>query len=161
LEFEQSKLLVRRRSHGMCECCGAWGRPLDVHHRQARQSGGVSGEASEIANGVGNLLACCRSCHDETEHHETWELTERIGWRIPKYVTEPRAVPALLHTVNGFAWWQLTSDLGYRWIDCPPAASLHYSSEGFELRRGPSLSLAIEPHMGPSVISSSELPAIW
>jgi hypothetical protein len=126
VEFEQAKLLVRQRSYGMCECCGRWGQQLDVHHRQARQAGGVSGVAAEIANDVRNLLACCRSCHDETEHAQTWMLTEAIGWRIPKWVTDPLNVPALLHTVNGYSWWKLTQDNGYQWIDWEVSRRLSY-----------------------------------
>lgn len=79
--------------------------------------GGVHSVAAEKSNHIQNLLALCRTCHDETEHAETWDLTEAIGWRVPKYVTEPRLVPALLHTANGYGWWQLTEDAGYLWID--------------------------------------------
>lgn len=122
--------------------------------------GGVGGDSEAVANGVPNLLAACRTCHDETEHHETWELTEQIGWRMPKYVEDPWSVPARLHTVNGYAWWQLTNDSGYRWIDFPPDASLVYSASGFELRRGTSLPALIDPWSGISVLSSTELPPI-
>lgn len=79
--------------------------------------GGVAGEAAGQANDVRNLLALCQSCHDETEHAETWDLTERLGWRIPKWVPDPLVVPALIYTVNGHAWWQLTKEVGYRWMD--------------------------------------------
>lgn len=115
--LEQAKQLVRARCWGMCEGCGQFGHHLDVHHRQARQAGGVHGAAAEVANAVPNLLALCRSCHDETEHHETWKLTEALGWRIPKHVAEPWSVPALIHTVQGRAWWRLTPEAGFDWID--------------------------------------------
>lgn len=126
MDLEASKRLVRARSWGMCEGCGKFDRPLDVHHRQARQAGGVHGEAAEVANGVQNLLALCRWCHDETEHHETWDLTVALGWRIPKYVTDPLVVPALIYTVNGYAWWRLTPDAGYTWIDWEVSRRLSY-----------------------------------
>jgi 5-methylcytosine-specific restriction protein A len=109
--------LAYARSHGRCEGCGKYGLRLDVHHRQARGMGGVHSVSAEIANDIRNVLALCRTCHDETEHGETWRLTEEIGWRVPKYVADPRLVPALLHTVNGYAWWMLTEEAGYRWID--------------------------------------------
>jgi len=124
--LEQAQQIVRARCWGMCEGCGKFGLHLDVHHRQARQAGGVHGEAILVANAVPNLLALCRSCHDETEHHETWDLTERIGWRIPKYVSDPSAVPALIHTVNGHAWWYLTQDGGFIWIDWEVSHRLNY-----------------------------------
>lgn len=94
---------------------------MQVHHRQARQMGGVAREAAVQANDVRNLLALCQACHDETEHAETWDLTEQLGWRIPKWVPDPLPVPTLIHTVNGRAWWQLTKDAGYRWLDLPAA----------------------------------------
>jgi hypothetical protein len=115
--LDTSKLLVKARSHGMCEGCGTFGLLLDVHHRQARGMGGVAGEEATVANSADNLLALCRSCHAETEHAETWDLTEQLGWRIPKWVPDPGAVPALIHTVNGYAWWLLMKDGGYTWMD--------------------------------------------
>lgn len=80
--------------------------------------GGVKGAAADEANDPRNMLALCRdSCHAETEHAETWDLTEQLGWRIPHWVPEPLIVPALIYTVNGRAWWQLTLDGGYLWHD--------------------------------------------
>lgn len=118
-DLERVKIQVRARSHGMCEGCGRFGHVLQVHHRQARGMGGVAGEAEQEANDVRNLLALCISCHNETEHAETWDLTEQLGWRIPKWVHDPLVVPALICTVQGKAWWQLTEDVGYRWMDLP------------------------------------------
>lgn len=77
----------------------------------------MHGAAADTANDVRNILALCRACHDETEHGQTWDLTEAIGWRVPKFVVEPALVPALLHTVNGYAWHFLTLDVGYLWMD--------------------------------------------
>lgn len=92
---------------------------LAVHHRQARGMGGVHSVAAQDANDPRNLLALCGSCHDETEHAETWELTEEIGWRIPKFVNDVWSVPALLHTVNyaGRHWFHLDMNGGYTWLD--------------------------------------------
>lgn len=117
VNLEAFRKLVKARSWGMCEGCGKFGLHLDPHHRQARGSGGVHGDAAEQANDPRNGLALCRTCHDETEHAETWELTQSIGWRIPKYVPDPLVVPALIHTVNGYGWWRLTNNAGYEWID--------------------------------------------
>lgn len=120
MEWERAKRLVMLRAYGptgMCEGCGKWGFPLDPHHRQARGAGGVHGAAADTANDVRNILALCRSCHDETEHAETWDLTQSIGWRMPKWIERPADVPALLHTVNGYGWQFLTSDVGYLWMD--------------------------------------------
>ena len=93
MDLERAKVQVKARSHGMCEGCGKFGKILQVHHRQARQMGGVSGEAADVANDVRNLLALCQACHDETEHAETWDLAEQLGWRIPKWVPDPHPVP--------------------------------------------------------------------
>lgn len=81
--------------------------------------GGVHSVAAQDANDPRNLLALCGSCHDETEHAETWALTEEIGWRIPKWVIRPYAVPALLRTVNyiGQGWYLLGMEGEYTWID--------------------------------------------
>jgi hypothetical protein len=119
VDLDWAKAQVKARSHGMCEGCGRYGLVLDAHHRQARGMGGVSGVEATIANSVTNLLALCRDCHNETEHAETWALTEGLGWRIPKWVPDPGAVPAWIYTVNGHAWWILTEDVGYKWINFP------------------------------------------
>lgn len=117
VDLDKVKPLVIARCHGRCEGCGRHGLVLQVHHRQARGMGGVAGAAADQANDVRNCLALCVSCHNETEHAETWDLTERLGWRIPKWVPDPHDVPALIHTVNGKAWWKLTEDAGYQWMD--------------------------------------------
>lgn len=118
MDLDTVKALVRSRCWGMCEGCGQAGQILDVHHRQARQAGGVRGEAAEVANNVTNCLALCRHpCHDSTEHD--FPGTEALGWRIPKWVPDPGSVPALIHTAQGRGWWILTKDAGYRWLDLP------------------------------------------
>jgi hypothetical protein len=117
VELERAQRLVRLRCWGFCEGCGKGGLILSVHHRQARGSGGVHRVAAQVANDPRNLLALCGSCHDETEHAETWRLTEEIGWRIPKYVPDPFRVPALIHTTNGYGWWLFTQEGDYLWQD--------------------------------------------
>lgn len=130
MDAERFRELVLARSWGMCEGCGRFGLSLAAHHRQARGIGGVHGPAGERANDVRNGLALCSTCHDETEHAETWELTETIGWRIPHHVDNPLVVPALIHTVNGHAWWQLTEQSGYRWVDWDVTQRLSYGISG-------------------------------
>lgn len=116
-ELEKAAALARARSWGHCEACGLTIRGrLDPHHRKARGSGGVHGAAAPVANDVRNLLAMCRVCHDQTEHGETWAETEALGWRVPSW-RDPFRTPALLYTVNGYGWWLLTEDGGYRWVD--------------------------------------------
>ena len=117
MDLERAQRLVRLRCWDRCEGCGRGGVMLAVHHRQARGSGGVHRVAAQAANDPRNLLAVCGGCHNETEHAETWELTEEIGWRIPHFVQDPHAVPALLHTVNGYGWWFLDIEGGYTWMD--------------------------------------------
>lgn len=126
VDEERFRELVKARSWGKCEGCGLFGHMLQAHHRQARGMGGVHRVAADTAHDVRNGLALCGGCHNETEHAETWELTEAIGWRIPRHVEDPLVVPALIHTVNGYGWWYLTEDAGYRWIDWEPARRLSY-----------------------------------
>ena len=133
MDLATSKALARARSYGLCEGCGLPARSrLDPHHRQARGSGGVHRQAAEVANDVRNLLALCRVCHDKTEAGDTWAETEGLGWRIPKWVPDPFAVPAYIFTVNGRAWWLLTEDGGYKWVDLPVHWRVTHGSEPSE-----------------------------
>jgi hypothetical protein len=119
VDLERAQRITRLRSHGRCEGCFTSGLFLAAHHRQARGMGGVHSVAAQDANDPRNLLALCPPCHEETEHAETWRLTEEIGWRIPKWVDKPYSVPALLYTVNyvGQAWYLLGMEGEYQWID--------------------------------------------
>lgn len=153
MQLDVTSALAKARAHGMCEGCGRWGRHLDAHHRQARGMGGVYSVSAERANDVRNLLAVCRECHDETEHGETWADTEAIGWRVPKHVEDARLVPALLHTVNGYGWWQLTQEAGYLWVDpeSPPTVP------GVTWRRLPPDPLHVPLAGSPSSVSANGL----
>lgn len=127
MDLERAQRIVRLRCWEHCEGCGVGGLVLAVHHRQARGMGGVHSVAAQDANDPRNLLALCGRCHDETEHGETWQLTEEVGWRIPAFVQDVWGVPALLYTVNyrGQHWFRLHMDGGYTWIDptqLPPLA---------------------------------------
>jgi hypothetical protein len=115
VSFEIAKALAQARSYGLCEGCRAL-TSLDAHHRMTRGSGGVHGAAEAVSNDVRNLLMLCRACHDYATN-DTAECV-RIGWVVERRAgVDPRDVPAKIHTVNGYGWWYLTEDGGYRWAD--------------------------------------------
>lgn len=78
--------------------------------------GGVSRAAAERSNSPSNLLALCVTCHNKTEDASTWTECIGLGWRLIGDV-EPGEVPALIHTVQGYGWWHLDGQGGYRWAD--------------------------------------------
>lgn len=113
MSFEQAKALATARAWNRCEGCGLSGC-LDPHHRMTRGSGGVHGAAEAISNDVRNLLMLCRPCHDSTLNAAPEAIT--VGWVIERRSgVDPLEVPARIHTVNGYGWWQLTADGGYQW----------------------------------------------
>jgi hypothetical protein len=113
--FEVSRALAQARSFGRCEGCGIFA-PLDPHHRMTRGSGGVHGDAAEASNDIRNLLMLCRPCHDCTLNDAPGCI--KLGWVIERRSgDDPLETPALIHTVNGYGWWHLTKDGGYRWDD--------------------------------------------
>jgi len=115
MTFEAAKALAQARSYGACEGCRAF-TALDPHHRMTRGSGGVHRAASDVSNDPRNLLMLCRSCHDRTLN-DAGPCIE-IGWVIERRAgVDPREVPAKIHTVNGYGWWYLTEEGGYRWAD--------------------------------------------
>ncbi len=116
MDLEKAKKAVRSRSWGHCEGCGQVSRTLEVHHRRARGAGGVHGEAAARSNDPRNLLALCRECHAATEHADTWKDCLGKGWRIKQGGADPFTTPALLRTTNGYGWWLLEENLGYRWV---------------------------------------------
>ena len=115
MRFEAAKALAQARSFGLCEGCRVKA-PLDPHHRQTRGSGGVHRAASDVSNDPRNLLMLCRICHDRTLADAAECIL--IGWVIERRAgVDPREIPAKIHTVNGYGWWYLTEDGGYRWSD--------------------------------------------
>lgn len=128
MDLERAVRITKLRAWGKCEGCGVMGLDLQAHHRQARGMGGVHSVAAQDANDPRNLLALCSvRCHPETEHADSWQATEQVGWRIPAFVEDAYAVPALLYTVNfvGQAWYLLGQNGGYKWLDphdLPPMA---------------------------------------
>lgn len=115
MKFEIAKGIAIARAHHLCEGCRTFA-DLDPHHRMTRGSGGVHRAGSDVSNDPRNLLMLCRSCHDRT-------LTDAgaciaIGWVIERRSgVDPREEPAKIHTVNGYGWWYLTEEGGYRWAD--------------------------------------------
>lgn len=92
--------------------------------------GGVHRQALEIAEDVRNKLALCRPCHDRTENAEEWQYCISVGWRVPHQAdVDPRWVPALLHTANGYGWWRLHEDGGYVWVGYEATARIVYDCE--------------------------------
>lgn len=130
MKFEIAKALAQARSYGLCEGCRAF-TALDPHHRMTRGSGGVHRAASDVSNDPRNLLMLCRVCHDLTLSDagpciaDGWVIERRAG-------VNPHDVPAKIHTVNGYGWWYLTEDGGYRWADdlnLQPGYALSYKIE--------------------------------
>jgi hypothetical protein len=130
VKFEIAKALAQARSYGLCEGCRAF-TALDPHHRMTRGSGGVHRAASDVSNDPRNLLMLCRVCHDLTLSDagpciaDGWVIERRAGMN-------PHDVPAKIHTVNGYGWWYLTEDGGYRWADdlnLQPGYALSYKIE--------------------------------
>jgi len=113
-----ARLLVLARSGGLCEGCGAFGLPRDVHHRQPRGMGGVHGAAAHASNAASNLLALCRPCHDLTEDQPT--LCRQRGWLV-QHPSDPATAPAWLFTPNGYGRWLLDDEGDYHWTDPDPA----------------------------------------
>lgn len=130
--LEVSRDLARARCFGMCEGCRAYGRVLDPHHRRTRGSGGVHRAAAEAANDVRNLLMLCREqCHESTLDARTVAECIAKGWVIERRSgADPFDTPALIHTVNGYGWWFLLEDGGYRWADLPDTYRLPAPAEG-------------------------------
>lgn len=115
MRFENAKALAQARSSGQCEGCGVPGR-LDPHHRMTRGSGGVHGAAYHVSNDPRNLLMLCRICHDRTLADA--QACIGVGWVIERRSgVDPHKVPAKIYTVQGYGWWFLTEDSGYRWAD--------------------------------------------
>jgi hypothetical protein len=80
--------------------------------------GGTFREAQAIVNSPANMLALDPACHQLTEDAATWRDCLAKGWRVSHWgVDLPAAVPALIHTVQGYGWWWLLESGGYRWAN--------------------------------------------
>ena len=129
MKFEIAKALAQARAHGLCEGCRV-SAPLDPHHRMTRGSGGVHGDAGHVSNDPRNLLMLCRVCHDLTLTYA--QECIRDGWVVERRAgVDAREIPAKINTVNGYGWWYLTEDGGYRWDDVAnldPSYTLTYDA---------------------------------
>lgn len=115
MNFEVAKAIASARAFHLCEGCRAF-TALDPHHRMTRGSGGVSRAGADVSNDPRNLLMLCRGCHDRTLNAAPECI--KIGWVVERRAgVDPREVPAKIHTVNGYGWWYLTAEGGYRWAD--------------------------------------------
>jgi hypothetical protein len=85
--------LVRKRSKGKCELCGATG--THMHHRQLRRSGDHS---------AANIVNTCTTCHQRLHARVRWALD--TGWIVSSYETDPATVPILI----GEEWCRLDRD---------------------------------------------------
>lgn len=75
--------VVRHRSGGVCEVCGA-ARATDWHHRKNRSQGGRWCPA--------NGMDLCRGCHHEITVNPEWAYAQ--GYMVRSTV-DPAAMPAL------------------------------------------------------------------
>lgn len=97
---------LRERCGLRCERCSIpfSGRNAgDPHHRRPR---GMGGSKDVGTNGLANLVAACRTCHDDIESNRSRALVE--GWLVPQG-RDPRSVPVLSRLHGG---WVLLSDDG-------------------------------------------------
>lgn len=117
MQLDVARGIVQARSYRLCEGCGSYEPTGDCHHRRARGSGGVHRAAADLANDPRNMLYLCRVCHAKTEHADSWRECEEMGWRVEHGNRDPFLVPALIHTVNGRAWWLLDENGGYTRVD--------------------------------------------
>lgn len=100
-----------------CEICGgANGQAVNTHHRQPRGMGGTAGAAADAVNSPAALIRVCAFDHNRVESYREW--SRRHGYLVPR-PTDPATVPARLRTVNGAAWWLLTHEGMYSWVDRP------------------------------------------
>lgn len=108
-EWLAVRAFVLVRASHICEGCGA-SRADEVHHRQPRGMGGVSGAAEARANNPANLLALCLACHRFTEE-EPAQARGR-GWVVPHPTSSP-LIPAKIVPIYGAGWYHLLGDLSY------------------------------------------------
>lgn len=88
--WQETKDAVFSRDRG-CVVCGAES-DLDAHHRIARGMGGASNP--KVAFGLANLVALCRSHHNEVEANPSWARAR--GLRVDRG-TEPSGIHVSYH----------------------------------------------------------------
>lgn len=70
--------VIRERSGGVCEGCGAE-RAWDAHHRHPRKMGGTKRAWIGLPS---NAAHFCRQCHTVAETNRT--LAKLLGWLVPE-----------------------------------------------------------------------------
>jgi len=99
-EFPESqKKIMRARSRGVCEGCGA-APAAEFHHRQYRSRGGASVASNGLhLCGWGNHTGCHGVAHTA--------IGEQLGWSI-RSGFDPAVVP-VFHKAAQW-WWRQTDD---------------------------------------------------
>jgi hypothetical protein len=92
--------IVRARSGGVCEICGAR-RANQIHHRRPR---GMGGSRRVSTNRAANLLDVDDGCHERIERNREW--AREHGYLVAQQ-QDPDAVP-----VNLWGRWVLLDDSG-------------------------------------------------
>ncbi len=100
-----SRPVVKGRSGGMCERCGAE-RATDMHHRQLRRHGDHL---------PANLVHVCRTCHNAV--HADPAKAELAGFIVPSWAN-PRQCP-IKHSV----WGRVRLDDDGGWTPAPRSAA--------------------------------------
>jgi hypothetical protein len=87
---------LRLRADGWCEIrqAGCHGQGIDPAHRVGRGMGGRHGAAAVESAQLSNVVWACRACHDMC--HDQPTFAERMGWFVPKGITDGRTVPVLI-----------------------------------------------------------------
>lgn len=110
MRFEDGAVIVRGRSHGLCELCGR--RPgLQTHHRQPRGMGGVSGVGLAV-NLPSALLRLCLECHAAIESER--DAARDLGLLVPR-PDVPGEAPVWLRPIYGPGWYLLDDEGSYGW----------------------------------------------
>lgn len=99
-ESRRAYQLVKDRSFGLCELCGA--QPAtEVHHRQYRSRGGLDTVDNLVhVCGWGGTLGCHAKAHNDTDSPQN-------GWAVPSGF-DPARIPVLYRG----QWMRLTEDGG-------------------------------------------------
>jgi 5-methylcytosine-specific restriction enzyme A len=85
----KAKHLVNERDGGICQKCPD--PATDVHHRVTR---GMGGSRDDTLNyGMANLVALCRSCHDEVHAHPA--ASYNAGWLV-RTGNDPAVIPLVV-----------------------------------------------------------------
>jgi hypothetical protein len=112
----RARLLLPRRSDGVCEIC-ARGRATNIQHRKNRSAGGTWD--------LSNLLHVCGSgnasgCHGAIHLHPHRAVT--FGWTV-RSEDDPEGIPVMLTTDFGLQYVYLrgdgTTELASMEIDLP------------------------------------------